>query len=59
MFIYQLPEDLEMRKILAHAIMTQKNPQSRENILWISTDFHGVMRAQSPISTTALKFYQW
>ena len=31
-FIYQLPEDLGMRKILAHGIRMQKNPQTRDKI---------------------------
>ena len=30
--IYQLPEDLGMRKILAHGIRMQKNPQTRDEI---------------------------
>ena len=36
-FIYQLPEGLEMRKILTNGIRMQKNPHIREDIL----DFHG------------------
>ena len=27
----------------AQGTKMQKNPQARENILWIVTDFHGVM----------------
>ena len=37
-YIFQLPGGLEMRKILAHGIRMQRNPQARE----IFTDFHGV-----------------
>ena len=47
-YIHQLPEGLGMRKILAHVIRLRKNPQTREDIFWIFTDFHGVMRVQSP-----------
>ena len=47
-YIYQLPESLEMRKTLAYGIKMQKNPQTRKDILWIFTDFHRVMRVQSP-----------
>ena len=50
--IYQLPECLGMRKkILAHGIMMQKKPQTRVDILWIFTDFHRVLRVQSPSCT--------
>ena len=31
-YVYQLPEGLVMRKIFAHGIRMQKNPQSNENI---------------------------
>ena len=47
-YIHQLPEGLGMRKILAHVIRMRKNPQTREDIFWIFTHFHGVMRVQSP-----------
>ena len=40
-----------MRKIVAYDIRMQENPQTKEDIFWIFTDFHGVMRAQSPICT--------
>ena len=43
-YIYQLPEGLRIRKILAHGIMMQKNPQTRTGIFWIFTDFQGVIR---------------
>ena len=39
------------KQILAHDIMMQKNPQTRVDILWIFTDFHRVLRAQSPSCT--------
>ena len=45
--IYQLPEGLEMRKILALGIRMQKNPQTRVDIVWIFMDFHRVMQVQS------------
>ena len=31
-YIYQVPEGLEMRKILAHGIRMQKNPRTMEDI---------------------------
>ena len=31
-YIYQLPEGLGMREVLAHGISMQKNPQTREEI---------------------------
>ena len=40
-----------MRKILAYDIMMQKNPQTKEDTFWIFTDFHEVMRVQSPTCT--------
>ena len=40
-----------IRKILAHDIRMQKNPQTEENTFWIFTYFHGVMRVQSPTCT--------
>ena len=39
-YIYQLPEGLGMKKILAHGIRMQKNPQTREDIR------QGVMRGK-------------
>ena len=44
-----------MCKILAHDIRMQKNPQTKEDTVWIFTDFHGVMRVQSPTCTPARK----
>ena len=52
-YIYQLPEGLG---ILAHGIRMQKNPQTRENIFWIFTDFHVVMWVQNPTYTPAWNF---
>ena len=37
--------------MLAHGIRTEKNPQTMEDLFWIFTDFHGVMRVQSPTFT--------
>ena len=48
-----------MRKILAHDIRMQKNPQTKLDPFWIFTDFHGVKRIQSPNCTPAQKFNQW
>ena len=47
-YIYKLPEGLGMRRILAHGTRIQKNPQNREDISCIFTDFHRVMWVQSP-----------
>ena len=47
-YTYKLPEGLGMRRISAHGTMIQKNPQTREDIFWILTDFHRVMWVQSP-----------
>ena len=47
-YIYKLPEGLGMRRILAHGTRIQKNPQIREDISCIFTDFHRVMWVQSP-----------
>ena len=58
-FIYELPEGLGMRKILANGTRMQKNPQNKEKIFWICTDFHRVMRVQSPACTPSRKFHQW
>ena len=48
---------MRIRKILAHDIDMRKNPQNKEDNIWIFKYFHGVMRVQSP--TPARKFYQW
>ena len=50
-YIYKLPEGLRIRRILAHGTRIQKNPQTREDIFWIFTDFHRVMWVQSPTYT--------
>ena len=46
--IYKLSEGLGIRRILALGTRIQKNPQTREDIFWIFTDFHRVMWVQSP-----------
>ena len=33
---------MRIRKILAHDIRMEKNPHTKEDTLWIFTDFHGV-----------------
>ena len=50
-YVCKLPEGLGMRRILAHGTRIQKNPQTREDIFWIFTDFHRVMWVQSPTYT--------
>ena len=39
-YIYELPEGLEMRKILGHTRM-QRNPQARGDIFWIFMELLG------------------
>ena len=56
--IYKLPEGLGMRKIIAYGTRIQKNPQTREHIFWIFTDFYGVMWVQSATYTHRQKFHQ-
>ena len=52
-------ESMAIRKILAYDIRMKKNPQTKEDTLWIFKDFHGVIRVQSPTWNPAWKFYQW
>ena len=59
MELHNVEEAMGMRKILAHDINIKKNPESKEDTFWIFTDFHGVMRVQSPTCTLARKFHQW
>ena len=40
-------EAIVIRKILAHDIRVKKNPQTKEDTLWIFKDFHDVMRVHS------------
>ena len=47
------------RKILAHDIRMQKDPQTNEDTFWIFTDVHGVMWVQSTTCTLAPTFHQW
>ena len=58
-YIYELPENLRMRKVLAHGIRKQKNPQNKVDIFWIFKDFHGGMWVQNPTCTPPRKFHQW
>ena len=58
-YIYQLPEGPQTRKILAHGIRMKKSLQTRGDIIWIFTDFHGVVRVHSPTRTPARQFNQW
>ena len=50
-YICKLPEGLGTRRILTHGTKTQKNPQTRKDIFTIFTDFHRVIRVQSPAYT--------
>ena len=58
MELHDAEEAMGMRKVLAH-LGTKKIPQTKEDISWIFTDFHGVMRLQSPTFTPIRKFHQW
>ena len=58
MELHDVEEATGMRKILAHDMRMKKNPQNKEDTFWIFTDFHGVMRVQSPTCTLARKFHQ-
>ena len=53
------PLPLKNCKGLSHGVSMQKNPQTREDNLWIFKEFHGVMRVQSPTCIPAQKFRQW
>ena len=59
MQLHDAEEAIGMRKILAHDMKMKKNPQTKEDTFWIFTDFHEVMRVQSPTCTPARKFHQW
>ena len=56
---FNTEEAIGMRKVLPHDVKMQKNPQTKEGTSWIFTNFHGVMRLQSPNCTAAQKFHQW
>ena len=47
-YIYELPEGLEMRKILAHGTRMQKNPQARGDIFWIFMELCGSKVQHAP-----------
>ena len=59
MELHDAEEVMGIRKILAHDIKMKKNPQTKDDTVWIFKDFHGVMRVESPTCTPARKFYQW
>ena len=50
-YFCKLPESLGMKRILAQDTRIQKNPQIREDIFWIFTDFHRLMWVQSSTYT--------
>ena len=54
-YIYELPEGLGMRQMLAYGTRMQKNSQIREDIFWIFADIHGAMWVQSATCTPARK----
>ena len=58
MELHDAEKSMGIRKILAHDIRMEKNPQTKENTFWVA-DFYEVMRVQSPTSTPARKFHQW
>ena len=51
MELYDAEEAIGMRKILAHDMRMEKNPQTKEDTSWVFTDFHGVMRAKGQTCT--------
>ena len=57
-YVYQLPEGLGIRKILAHSIRTQKNPQTRADIFFIFTFSWSYVGPKSNLYPTR-KFHQW
>ena len=54
-YIYELPEGLGMRQMLAYGTRRQKNPQIKEDIFWIFADIHGALWVQSPTCIHARK----
>ena len=50
-YIYKRPEGLGMGRILSRGTRIQKNPQTREDIFWIFSDFLRVACVQNPTYT--------
>ena len=42
MELHDAEEAMGIRKILAHDIKMKKNPQTKDDTVWIFKDFHGV-----------------
>ena len=55
MELHDTEEATEMRKILAHDMRMNKNPQTKEDTFWIFRDYHRVMRVQDLTCTHARK----
>ena len=55
MELHDAEEATEMRKILAHDMRMNKNPQTTEDTFWIFRDYHRVMRVQGLTCTLARK----
>ena len=58
MEFHDAEEAIGVRKILAHDMGMEKNPQTKEDTSWDFTDFHGVVRVQSQTCTPARKFHR-
>ena len=55
MELHDAEEATEIRKILAHDMRMNKNPQTKEDTFWIFRDYHRVMRVQDLTCTHARK----
>ena len=55
-YIYELHEGLRTRKTLAHSIRMQKNPKTKEEIFWISTDLWSYAGPKSNLHTLHRNF---
>ena len=55
MELHDAEEATEMRKILAHDMRMNKNPQTKEDTFWIFRDYHRFMRVQDLTCTHARK----
>ena len=55
-YIYQMPEGLGMKKILTHGVRMQMNPQTRADVSWIFTNFHGICGFKVQLAPSHGKF---